>query len=127
MEEASRPLALRVSWFCDESTARMNNMTEEELENLAADSMAQSVILEYLLSVHLRACAERRYDIARALLNAGERTEHFSALQLTEEQAATFSSVVVKMHAALDVYVGRALKRFDDADRRAAEDSAPQS
>lgn len=87
-------------------------MTDDQLRNLAADSMAQGFLLEMLRTDYLRRFGPFRFDMAKTILNVGQRTDHFAGLVKDFAEAEVFADVVVRMHQALDGYVGRALTRI---------------
>ena len=100
-------------------------MTEEQLRNLAADSMAQGFIVELLLTEYLKKFGQLKFDVAKSILDAGQRTDEFVGLVKDFAEAEVFADVVVKMHQALDTYVGRALKRVA-AGEKAVGAATPQ-
>ncbi len=101
-------------------------MTEDQLRNLAADSMAQGFILELLLVDYLKKFGQFKFATAKSILDAGQRTDGYTGLVKDIGEAEVFSDVVVRMHQSLDEYVGRALKRIA-AGEKANEDREPQS
>jgi len=60
------------------------------------------------------------------MLDTGQRTDQFEGIVKDFAEAEVFSDVVVKMHAALDAYIGRALKRVE-AGQAAKKGQKPQS
>lgn len=95
-------------------------MTEDQLRNLAADSMAQGFLVDMLLAEYFTRLGEKRFLKAQKILDEGEMTDHFKGLAPDEEEAEVFSDVVVRMHEMLDRYVGRALVRAAAAEERVA-------
>ena len=87
-------------------------MTEEQLRNIAADQMANAFITEILLCRYFKAHPEEMWDeLGDHMVEVGKRTDHFTGIAKTEEEAEVFADVVVKMHDALRGYVDRALLR----------------
>jgi hypothetical protein len=87
-------------------------MTEDQIRNVAADQMAQSFIVEILLSRYFRAHPREMWEpLGEQLVQSGSRTDHFTGLVKNDEEAEVFADVVVKMHDALQDYVVRALQR----------------
>lgn len=95
-------------------------MTDDQLRNLAADSMAQGFLVEILLTDYLRRWGGDRFDMAQTILDVGQRTDEFAGLVEDFAEAEVFADVVVRMHEALDGYVGRALKRAEAAEKMGA-------
>jgi hypothetical protein len=68
--------------------------------------------VEILLTQYLRTFPlEHRNEIVAALINTGSRTDQFIGLAKDEATAELFSDVVVRMHAALEGIVSRAMLR----------------
>lgn len=88
-------------------------MDDDWLRNLAADSMAQGFLIELLLTEHLRSLGLKSADRAQWILDVGQRTDHLQGRVRDVAKAEVLSDVVVRMHAALDGYVGRALARMN--------------
>lgn len=87
-------------------------MTEEQLRNVAADQMASAFIVEILLSRYIKSHPrETWFDLCETLVKSAQKTDHFTAIIKTEEEAEVFADVVVKMHDAIEGYTKRALAR----------------
>ena len=86
---------------------------EEMFRNVAADSMAQRFIVEFLLANYLRELLPGdRLQIIEALTKQGKKTDQFAGLIKDDDKAAEkFADVVVKMHQALDDLLYRAVRR----------------
>jgi pyruvate/2-oxoglutarate/acetoin dehydrogenase E1 component len=88
-------------------------MIEEAFRNVAADSMAQGFIVEILLTRYLKQFPPAdREEIAESLIKTGRRIDHFHGVAKDDEfLAELFSDVTIRMHAALEALVKRAMRR----------------
>ncbi len=86
---------------------------DEMFRNVAANSMAQRFIVEFLLANYLRELLPGdRLQIIEALTKQGKKTDQFAGLIKDDDKAAEkFADVVVKMHQALDDLLYRAVRR----------------
>lgn len=86
---------------------------EEMFRNIAADSMAQGFVVEILLAAYLKELLPAdRIATVKAIEETGKKTAHFAGLTKDDERAAEkFADIVVKMHAALDGLLLRAVRR----------------
>lgn len=90
-------------------------MNDDLQRNVAADEMAVSFLVEILLVDYFKKFRpEDREAMAATIIATGQRTDHFSGLDLDDTMAEALADVTVRMHEALVGIVSRALARLRD-------------
>lgn len=86
----------------------------EAFRNVAADNMAQGLVVEWLLCRQLKQYPkEIRGEIAESLKASGRNTTSFSQLRASDAMSEMLSDVAVRMFGALDGLVDRAMARAE--------------
>jgi hypothetical protein len=88
-----------------------NDTLDEAFRNVAADSMAQGYVVQFLLAQFLKQFdyAAHRRECVEFLRAGGRKTDHLSALKLSDAVAEMLADVAVRQQAALDGLAERAL------------------
>jgi hypothetical protein len=88
-------------------------MDNEVFLELAANSAAQCIVVEILLSEHFKTFApELRDDLAASVIETGKKAVLFAGRAKAEQMAELQSDLTVRTHAALEELVSRALARL---------------
>jgi hypothetical protein len=89
------------------------SMDNEVFLELSANSAAQCIVVEILLSEHFKTFApELRDDLAASVIETGKKAVLFAGRAKAEQVAELPSDLTVRTHAALEELVSRALARL---------------
>jgi hypothetical protein len=95
----------------------MEERRDAVIREIVSTVSAQGFVLDYVLKhLWLEIPKQRRLDLAKALLDASERTDQFHGVSADDHQAERLSDMVVRTQQKIDQMIGRALEATEAAE-----------